>query len=342
MKNSGQKLTFFFVTLTLVLSACTLPQSAPPTNDPNLIFTQAAQTVAVQLTQAALLSTPTPVLPTAAPLQLVPTNTMSAEATLPVLSSPLPQSLPPTPVPTASIITSTPGGAAPSAVPQGTQGCDQAKFVADVTIPDGSPVNNGIAFTKTWRLKNVGTCTWTTSYSVVFDTGDIMGGPASMAVPGTVAPGAEIDISIPLKAPEVPGSYRGYWRLRNASGEFLPIQGGYQTKSFFVDIKVGDSGGGKFAVTSVSLSAERKGTCASGSYIVTAKITTNGAGKVSYNWVFSDGSKDTAVHDPIEFTGPGSKNVTFEWTTSATGLWMDIYIDKPNHQNFGRATLNCP
>ncbi len=334
MKQTSVLVTILLLALTL--AACSMPGNAAPTAiSPDLIFTQAAQTVEVQLTQAAMFSTPTPVLPTAPAIQLVPTNTTApadagAAVTLP-------------PAPTAAIITATTAplvGA--SASPQATQACDQAKFIADVTIPDGSPINNGGAFTKTWRLKNVGTCTWTPSYAVVFESGDIMGGPASMALPGTVAPGAEIDISVPMKAPEVPNTYRGYWRLRNPAGEFIPVQSGFQGKSFYVEIKVGDSGGGKFAVTSVSLSVDRKGTCASGSYVVSAKITANGAGEVTYNWVFSDGSKDTIIHDPIKFTEAGYQVVKYEWSTNATGLWMDIYIDKPNHQNFGRANLNCP
>ena len=46
--------------------------------------------------------------------------------------------------------------------------CDAAAFVRDVTIPDGTIVEPGRDFTKTWRLKNVGTCSWTTAYALVF------------------------------------------------------------------------------------------------------------------------------------------------------------------------------
>ena len=47
--------------------------------------------------------------------------------------------------------------------------CDQAAFIRDVTVPDGSPFAPGETFTKTWRLQNTGTCTWTTSnYTLVY------------------------------------------------------------------------------------------------------------------------------------------------------------------------------
>ena len=79
--------------------------------------------------------------------------------------------------------------------------CDWAQFITDVTVPDGTPFSAGATFTKTWRLKNIGSCTWTTSYALVFDTGSIMGGPASVNLPNNVAPGQTVDISINLTAP---------------------------------------------------------------------------------------------------------------------------------------------
>src|SRR5512143_426233 len=57
--------------------------------------------------------------------------------------------------------------------------CDWAQFVADVTIPDGTQIQPGATFTKTWRLKNIGYCTWTTAYSMVYDSGTQMGNTVS-------------------------------------------------------------------------------------------------------------------------------------------------------------------
>jgi len=56
---------------------------------------------------------------------------------------------------------------------------------------------------------------------------------------GTVPPGQEVDLSITFTAPAATGSYRGHWRIRNASGVLIPVLGGAQdNKTFFVDIKV--------------------------------------------------------------------------------------------------------
>jgi hypothetical protein len=104
-----------------------------------------------------------------------------------------------------------------------------------------------------------------------------------------------------------------------------------------VTIKVG--GGGPFAVTSVDMSVS--GGC--GNFQIQADIKTNGAGTVTYKWIRSDGGTDTATHPDLVFDSAGTKSVTTSWSTTASGdKWMDIYIDKPNHQQFGRANFSCP
>jgi hypothetical protein len=116
-------------------------------------------------------------------------------------------------------------------------GCDKAQFVADVTVPDGTVFAPGAQFDKTWRLKNVGTCTWTTSYAMVFGTGERMGGASPIAMPVSVAPGSSVDMTVHLTAPSTTGAYRGYWKFQNAGGTAFGI-GADAAKSWFIDIKV--------------------------------------------------------------------------------------------------------
>lgn len=187
----------------LIVSACNLPSNTPATEQPNAVLTAAALTVQAQMTQSVPFSTPT------LPLT-IPTNTSVIVPTLP-------------PAPTAT--------RAASATPV----CDQAQFVKDVNIPDGSQIAPGASFTKTWRLRNAGVCTWS-GYSLVFDSGDSMGGTAEAI--GSVSPGQEVDVSVNFTAPTTAGSYRSHWRIRNSSGVLIPVLGGTQGKSFFVDIKV--------------------------------------------------------------------------------------------------------
>ncbi|MFH2103821.1 MAG: NBR1-Ig-like domain-containing protein [Chloroflexota bacterium] len=114
---------------------------------------------------------------------------------------------------------------------------DWAQFVADVTVPDGTTFSPGATFIKTWRLRNIGTSTWTTSYALVFVSGEIMGAGVSLNLPINVPPGSTVDISVPMTAPSVAGHYRGYWKLRNAVGTIFGI-GSTATSAFWVDINV--------------------------------------------------------------------------------------------------------
>lgn len=115
--------------------------------------------------------------------------------------------------------------------------CDAAEFLADVTYPDGSLVPRNTTFVKIWRIRNVGTCAWSTAYSIAFASGDAMSAPTSVPMPGSVAPGQYIEIPVTMKSPGTDGKYRGYWKLRNASGGYFGIGAAADT-AFWVDIRV--------------------------------------------------------------------------------------------------------
>jgi hypothetical protein len=104
-------------------------------------------------------------------------------------------------------------------------------------VPDDTEIATGSTFVKTWRLKNNGSCTWTSGYTMYFYGGDAMSGPASAQITnGTVPPGGTIDISVTLVAPLTTGTYKGNWRLRNAGGTSFGI-GVNADQSFWVQIK---------------------------------------------------------------------------------------------------------
>ncbi len=123
--------------------------------------------------------------------------------------------------------TPTPGGPTltPTLTSTGTpEGCtDIAAFVRDVTIPDNTVMAPNEPFTKTWRLRNDGTCTWTNEYSIVFSGSRIMGGPSAQPLAGDVAPGEEVNISLNLLAPAARGTYRSEWLLRSPEGALFGV-----------------------------------------------------------------------------------------------------------------------
>jgi hypothetical protein len=193
--------------LSFALGACNFPgfQATEPPGD--VMATAAAQTVAAELTQVA--GVPTTESP--------PTDTPEPQAETPV----------PTDTQPAATATS------------GASGCtDKATFVTDVTIPDNTNMDPGESFTKTWRLKNVGTCTWTADYDLVFDSGNAMGGSASVGLGTSVPPNGTVDVSIGLTAPSSNGTFRGNFKLRNEKGIVFGI-GTNADVAFWVQIVVG-------------------------------------------------------------------------------------------------------
>lgn len=96
--------------------------------------------------------------------------------------------------------------------------CDNSAFVEDVTIPDHTVLAPGQVFEKTWKLKNIGKCTWKPGYTITFAKGDMMQG-YTRSINQTVDPEGTVDITIKLYAPRTPGDYTGVWRLANGKGE---------------------------------------------------------------------------------------------------------------------------
>jgi hypothetical protein len=95
---------------------------------------------------------------------------------------------------------------------------NKAANVRDVTIPDAVTLQRGENFTKTWRINNAGTCTWNETYTVVFNAGDRLDGKDGVKLPLT-APGADAEISVPMRASLVPGKFQGFWKLRTPNGQ---------------------------------------------------------------------------------------------------------------------------
>ncbi|HLE15053.1 MAG TPA: NBR1-Ig-like domain-containing protein [Anaerolineales bacterium] len=193
----------------------------PASPGPEALYTQAAETVAAQLTQGAA----TTATPTGTGMPASATAVPSSTSTNP--PPPSATSLPPTPVPPT---------ATPTPIP-----CNWAKYIEDVTVKDGTVFTPGTSFVKTWRLKNIGSCTWSRDYLLVFAGGEQMDGPKASMIDETVDPGETVDISVELEAPDRPGRYRGYWQLSTPGGAEFGI-GADQEDAFWVEISVADSG----------------------------------------------------------------------------------------------------
>jgi hypothetical protein len=203
----AKKLTLLTLVLSTILGCGLFPAGSPdqPAETLNALYTSAAETLNAMSTQVAFTQT----------FQPTATNTLALNST-----------------------SATPFSTFTNVPPLQTQTkCDAAAFVSDVTYTDGAVVGRGSDFTKIWRLKNVGTCAWTTSYAIVYISGEKFSAPNSVSLPGNVSPGQTIDIAINLTAPSQDGRYRGNWKLRNASGVLFGV-GTSADSNFYVDVNV--------------------------------------------------------------------------------------------------------
>ena len=184
---------FSIVLITMLLSACASFSPASPTATPvdvNAVQTSVFQTVVANVTQTALAQ------PTQAP----------SETPVPAATETLTPAVTATVTPTATAVA-------------GTR-CDDALFVSDASVADGTHMGPGQAFVKTWRVKNIGTCTWKTTYHVSYGFGEKFGGLPT-ALSAEVLPGQETEISVNLTTPQKAGNYFANWKLTNASGIFF-------------------------------------------------------------------------------------------------------------------------
>lgn len=175
-----KKATFIVVALVmLVISACNFPFVG---ESENALATTVAQTV----------------------------EAMEAEEKQPTLAVV-------TQAPTLSVPTATP---VPTEEPEDTEEPDPCLFATFVseTIPDNTKYSPGAAFTKSWTLRNTGTCDWNVDYKISFKSGDQMGGPDEQNIPQETDPGEDVELAINLTAPASAGTYTGYWQMETHQG----------------------------------------------------------------------------------------------------------------------------
>ncbi|MFZ5858973.1 MAG: NBR1-Ig-like domain-containing protein [Chloroflexota bacterium] len=214
MRNKNIIRQAFLAVTVLLLAACgPSAESLTPTMDATLIYTQAAQTVAVQFTQTS-----------AALTAAAPTQTNTPAPTLTEAASP-------TPIATLPLFTLPPGATGQpfgistptfSILPlQGTPTgalCDNSAYIRDVGTPDGTVLKPGQAFAKGWLIQNTGTCSWKIGYHLVQVGGNSNFGGGGFAIrypSDVVLPGTIVEISLNLVAPKQPGTYEGRYQMYN-------------------------------------------------------------------------------------------------------------------------------
>ena len=204
------KLFALLIMATVLLSACggNATPEATPILSVDAVYTSAAATVEAALTEGFL-------------AQPSATNTIEASAT-------------PQPSATLGIPPTQPLVINPPVNTSATGGCNNSMFISDVTIPDGTLINAGQVFVKTWRIKNTGTCPWTTDYKITFVSGEKMGADTTNLT-STVQPNQEFDVTISFTAPTgKSGDLRSTWQIATNNGQLFGT-------SFYVLVKLSPS-----------------------------------------------------------------------------------------------------
>lgn len=300
----------------------------------------------------------------------------SPTATLPVVvnNPPTQTSLPPTPAPTQTpfivVVTATPQAA--TVVPQPTQtqaaaatatpalpaatsqasltGCNKAGLVSDITYPNGTAVAITQVFTKTWRIINQGTCTWSSNYQIV----PTQGGQSQTYNLGVSVPSNHyVDISLTFTAPSSAGAYGGSFKLQSPDGQVFGIGAdGNASFGFLVDVQDINTPA-TFYVDDVDMGINSSSvdvSCPSGKkFVFTAGIHATGPGTVTYHWVFSNG--DTSDNVDLTFDEEGRQSVSTSWTLGSKkdvspnpySGWAQLYVDSPNNQSFAKVhfSIEC-
>ena len=302
-KNTLYKILVLLSTFAILLGAC---GNATPTPDPVIVAAVALTVAARNAQQNAPTST------------AIPTATVPANITFPTPT----QLLFPTPTKSG---------------PSTDTACAKANFISE-TIPDGTIMKPGDVFTKTWQIKNGSTCTWDTTYKIIFWDGNVMGGAYYYNLPQASAPGGVIDISLVLTAPTEEGEFTSEWMLQTPNNIAFGV--GQYNEPFSAKIVVSKADKPVTGITDVKLEVIRDpaaGCWTNVWYRYVAQVSANGKIKIRYGFLQSDGNR--AWTGDLEFSEAGTKTVTgafwsFHLGSSPGQKWVQFVVIKPYYQEF--------
>ena len=185
----------------LLLASCGGGTPATPTTDPNLLFTQVAETVAASITETAA---------------AMPTNTTIPTQASTATPIPLP-TVNPNATPTQSLIQ-------PGYPTQTVQRYGDVALWNGQSPSDGYIVKANGTFTFHGCMNNVGTTTWNPNYSLNYVSGpNLWPAQAVWPIPDVIKPGEKWCYDMPATAPGTPGAYTTWWYFNNKKNFILDV-----------------------------------------------------------------------------------------------------------------------
>lgn len=106
----------------------------------------------------------------------------------------------------------------PEAAPTSQESCvDDAAFISDLSLPDGSTAEPGGELSKQWSVQNTGTCDWGPDYRLV----PIPPNPLADSSPVALYPakaGTQAIWQVTIRVPDSEGEVIGRWQAQNPAG----------------------------------------------------------------------------------------------------------------------------
>jgi len=94
-----------------------------------------------------------------------------------------------------------------------------ARFIRHETYPDNTEIPAGTNFQKSWVIRNIGIIRWPEGcYFLQIDRANDLNAPIRTPVE-SINPNEELTVTVPLKAPNLPGLYQTYFKLCTSQGK---------------------------------------------------------------------------------------------------------------------------
>ncbi len=111
-----------------------------------------------------------------------------------------------------------------SSLPPADQTSCTKAFLGTINLSAGQEFQSGDSIQVIFTLVNTGTCTWNPGYSLIEIGGDITPSSGKLALPGEVATGESVALSVEFTAPSQAGSYLSAWKMEDKEGGVFGTQ----------------------------------------------------------------------------------------------------------------------
>ena len=187
--------------------------------------------------------------------------------------------------------------------------CYEALLIGE-TVPDGTVYNVGDLFTKSWRLRNTGSCTWNPSYRLVFSGGDQMKATDAIFLNDYVTPGESGDFSVDMEAPGEAGTHTGYWKIKADNGvSFAKVWVQVEVDQPIKKPTAKPTSAPAFTISDIQLAVSQSSDECPVDLTLKVDITANGPGEVELEWDSVDTMGCFPSKSYLTFSAAGTQSI---------------------------------